>query len=255
LGHCLISRRLRPPSIERIPLNEPAIPASIRAIFFDAVGTLIHPEPSAPAVYAAIGRRYGSRLDETTISTRFRAAFQREEEVDRAAGWRTDEDREIERWRRIVCEVLPDASDSEECFRALFAHFGRSQAWRSDPEAALVLAALTERGYTLGVASNYDQRLRAVAAGMPLFAHFSHWAISAEIGWRKPAPEFFAAACARARQAAPRILLVGDDRENDYDGALAAGLQAVLVDPDNCYPSTVRISRLCDLPALLSLHR
>jgi FMN phosphatase YigB (HAD superfamily) len=30
--------------------------------------------------------------------------------------------------------------------------------------------------------------------------------------------------------AAKEILFVGDDRANDYDGALAAGLQAALID-------------------------
>ncbi len=43
-----------------------------RALFFDAVGTLIHPDPSAPAVYAAVARRYGSALDMDTITDRFR---------------------------------------------------------------------------------------------------------------------------------------------------------------------------------------
>ena len=35
---------------------------AIRAVFFDAVGTLIHPEPAAATVYARIGQRFGTRL-------------------------------------------------------------------------------------------------------------------------------------------------------------------------------------------------
>ena len=34
----------------------------IRAIFFDAVGTLLFPEPSAAAVYAQLAHAQGSRL-------------------------------------------------------------------------------------------------------------------------------------------------------------------------------------------------
>jgi putative hydrolase of the HAD superfamily len=231
------------------------IPVGVRAIFFDAVGTLIHPEPSAPRVYAEIGRRYGSRLEEATIVTRFRTAFQREEEADRAASWRTSETREVERWRRIVGEVLSDVNHPEACFQALFAHFGRPQAWRIEPRAESLLGALRDRGFALGIASNYDHRLRVVAAGTPLFFPVAHWAISSEIGWRKPAPEFFAAACAQAQQPAARVLVVGDDWENDYQGAHAAGLVAVLVDPAGRFPGTVSIARLYDLPALLSHHR
>ena len=38
------------------------IPAEVQAIFFDAVGTLIFPQPTAAAIYAEVGRRHGSRL-------------------------------------------------------------------------------------------------------------------------------------------------------------------------------------------------
>src|SRR4051794_29016008 len=38
------------------------VPPQIRAVVFDAVGTLIHPEPSAAAVYTAFGRQFGSCL-------------------------------------------------------------------------------------------------------------------------------------------------------------------------------------------------
>ncbi len=92
-----------------------------RVVFFDAVGTLIHPEPSAPAVYAAVGRRFGSRLDVETIARRFRDAFRRQETIDRLAGWRTDEGRELARWPAIVAETLADIADPEACFRELYA--------------------------------------------------------------------------------------------------------------------------------------
>ena len=38
------------------------IQAGVRAVFFDAVGTMIHPDPPAATVYARVGRRFGSRL-------------------------------------------------------------------------------------------------------------------------------------------------------------------------------------------------
>ena len=48
---------------------------AIRVIFFDAVGTLIHPDPPATDVYGAVGCRFGSRLDAAAIKERFRTAF------------------------------------------------------------------------------------------------------------------------------------------------------------------------------------
>ena len=81
------------------------VPPGTRAVFFDAVGTLIHPDPPAPSVYAEAARRFGSRLDLPAVAARFRAAFRRQEELDHAGGLRTDEAREVARWRAIVAEA------------------------------------------------------------------------------------------------------------------------------------------------------
>jgi len=218
-------------------------------VFFDAVGTLIHPEPPAPVVYAAVGRRFGSRLDETTVSFRFRAAFRRQEEADHAGNLRTDEGREVARWRAIVREVFDDIPDAERCFQELYAHFASAVAWRGESEAAEVLAALAARGFLLGIASNFDHRLRGLVEKMPALRPVQHLVISSEIGWRKPAPEFFAAMCRQAASPPEQILYVGDDLANDYVGAKASGLQAVLLDPKQSYAVSeeVRIKSLSGL--------
>ena len=39
--------------------------------------------------------------------------------------------RERERWQRIVAAVLDDVADGEGCFRELWQHFGRPEAWRT----------------------------------------------------------------------------------------------------------------------------
>jgi len=199
----------------------------VRAVVFDAVGTLITPDPPASAVYAEVGRRLGSRLDLDTITARFRLAFRAEEEIDRAAGWRTDEDREERRWREIVAKTLDDVGDPEACFRELWQHFAQSSGWRCDPAAGRVIAELRRRGMTVGMASNFDGRLRTVVAGLPALGAVRPIVISSEVGWRKPAARFFEKIVQAVGHSPAEVLHVGDDLGNDYDGALAAGLKAL----------------------------
>jgi putative hydrolase of the HAD superfamily len=225
------------------------IPDTIRAVFFDAVGTLIHPEPSAAEVYARVGQSLGSRLDVANIAARFSAAFRRQEEIDRDRGWSTNEAREVARWRAIVAEVLDDVSDPESCFDAHFTHFRRHEAWRCDPDAAATLAGLDAKGYVLGLASNFDSRLENVLAGLPPLRPLRHVVISSLVSWRKPAPQFFRRLVDVAGLAPGQILYVGDDYENDYVGASNAGLQVLLLDPrgEEPIPSDARLHRLSDL--------
>jgi putative hydrolase of the HAD superfamily len=208
-----------------------AVAVDIRAIVFDAVGTLLHPEPAAPFVYAEVGKRFGSRLTAPEIVPRFAAAFREEESLDYRHNLETSEAREAERWRRIVRSVLDDVSDSEACFRALFQHFIRPEAWSLAPDTAAILEALSTRNFVLGMASNYDRRLRFVVESSESLRAISHLIISSEIGWRKPAAEFFRAVCRTLHYPPQQVLFVGDDRVNDYEGARSAGLPAVLFDP------------------------
>lgn len=231
-------------------------PATIAAIVFDAVGTLIVPEPSAADVYAAVGRKYGSRRGVPEIAARFRAAFAREEQLDRTRyGLRTSEEREIERWRSIVAAVLDDVSEPARCFEELYQHFAGPSAWRCLPGGPATLTGLAERGIRLGLASNYDQRLRTVLAGLPELAALQCVAISSELGWRKPAREFYVALCRQLHLDPRQVLLVGDDLENDYEGARAAGLQALLLDSGDQSKPAERIERLSELPGWLAQHR
>lgn len=158
----------------------------------------------------------------------------------------------MDRWRTIVGTVLDDVDDAESCFQALFQHFALPDAWTVDPQGSQLLAELAGRGFLLGMASNYDQRLKTVAAGLPALDHCPQVMISSEIGWRKPARQFFSALCRQAALPAQKILYVGDDRFNDYDGARRAELCAVLLDPRGKARDVPHvISSLAELPALL----
>ena len=56
-------------------MADPSLLRGVRAVVFDAVGTVIHPEPRAPVVYAEAARRFGSKRTVDEITPRFIAAF------------------------------------------------------------------------------------------------------------------------------------------------------------------------------------
>jgi putative hydrolase of the HAD superfamily len=210
---------------------------------------VIHPQPSAGDAYAIIGARFGSQLLAQEIRQRFGASFKRQEEIDLRSGLRTDEERERERWQRIVAEVLDDVSDREACFTALYEHFALPASWRCEAGMSEVFATLREAGYRIGMASNFDHRLRGVVAGQTELASVQHVVISSEVGWKKPAPRFFVRLCEVVGVEPAQVLLVGDDPDNDYAGARAAGLHALLFDPSgkSSLPAEQRIGTMGEL--------
>jgi putative hydrolase of the HAD superfamily len=233
---------------KRVAMSEPSVICGIQGIVFDAVGTLIEPQPSVALVYVEAARRQGIELDAAVVQVRFRQEFSRDE-IDRTRDpLATDEATERRRWSRIVAKVLHEVPSADRAFRELWDHFGRPDSWRCFPDVAPTLSALHDAGIAVWIASNFDARLRGVVAGRP---ELSGWAdrlvISSEVGFRKPHATFFRAVCLRLGMRPERILCVGDDPEIDVRGAISAGLRGVLLDRHGMRPD--------DLPSLPDLSR
>ncbi len=197
------------------------------------MGTLIRPEPSVAAAYALAGRRQGIVVDEADMQWRFRLAIGRQDEIDRRQyQGQTSLDREIERSRGIVADVFGNVPHAGAIFDDLWEHFAQPAHWRMFDDAAAAWQALAAAGVTLGIASNFDDRLDGICAALPPLTDCCHVFVSSRVGWRKPRPEFFARICEQLGLEPAEMLLVGDDLENDYHAAQAAGWQAMLVDRD-----------------------
>ena len=203
---------------------------SIRAVLFDAVGTLIRPEPKVAEAYLSAARRFGADrgLSSSQVEVRFHAAYARQETLDRESGWVTDEARERRRWQDIVAEVFGDPPQGPQLFDTLWDHFARAKNWALIDAAGDKLAAARNAGLIVGVASNFDARLRRILADFPRINQNvrENVFLSSEIGWRKPSPNFFRAIEAALRLSPAELLLVGDDEVNDCQAARAAGWAA-----------------------------
>jgi putative hydrolase of the HAD superfamily len=197
----------------------------ITAVYFDAVGTVMLPRPSVVDVYRDTAARYGHDLPRDVVKARMLAAYAVQEQIDLANGWKTSEPREFERWQTVVFSTFSDTDQRANIFTELHAWFAKPEAWVPVPELAEVLSALQARGLTIGLASNYDARLRAIVQADPAWAAFRpQTIISSEIGTRKPALDFFKCVIENAGCPAEQILFVGDDAVNDREGARNAGM-------------------------------
>lgn len=209
----------------------------IRAVLFDAVGTLIDPHPPVAVAYQAAGRRHGSRRTREEIEARFRAALAREERAgdgetsggSRAASTAcvTSAEQEQERWRRIVGWVLDDASDPEALFQELWHHFARARAWRLFADVRPAWSRLRETGCRLGIASNFDDRLERVCRALPPLSEADAVLHSAGLGYAKPDARFYRQAALSLDLPPAEILFVGDNRQLDYAAPRKAGFPAV----------------------------
>ncbi len=201
----------------------------LRAVLFDAAGTLIHLPRPVGEHYAEVARRFGGEWSAEALERAFRQAWRamppRLPTAD--GGPRPDDDRPW--WRALVGRVFervppPDGFDAEAFFTAVYAHFAEPGVWAAFPDAAGTLTFLRARGLRLAVVSNFDQRLRAVLGHVGLAEHFEHVVLSSEEGADKPDARIFQLALAKLGVTAAETLHVGDEPAKD-GGAETLGVR------------------------------
>lgn len=233
----------------------------LKAIFFDAAGTLFETREPVGLSYARIAHRYGVEATAAQVNTAFRRAFHNAGGLAFGCGHAPDELRALERewWRRLVAETFAGMgtfSDFDAYFSDLFAYFANPAHWRAEPDAASTLASLKQQGLTVGIISNFDYRLYAILDGLGLARYFDSITISSEAGFAKPSAKVFQAALGRHSLKPDESLHVGDSEHLDLAGAAGAGLSAALIDPGlgeriSVSGRTGRIARLASVLDLL----
>ena len=204
-------------------------PAGVGVVVFDVVGTLIVPSPSVAVAYQQAAARHGLSVDAAVIQQRFRAAWRRQEAIDAAAvpAFATSRAREAARWRSIVDDVFDGSAVSADVFADLWEHFGTVDAWQPLDRGRELVRRAIDAGATVALASNFDERLLVIAERMEPLSWVPHVFASSEIGWRKPAPEFFRWIERRLDCRPADTLLVGDDPQLDIAAAGLAGWRSL----------------------------
>jgi len=136
----------------------------------------------------------------------------------------------------------------------LIAAFGERRAhWQLKPGARDTLRTLRQRGYRIGIISNFDSRLEQVVhdhLGLGEWVDYLH--ISQTEGVEKPDPRFYLGFFERHGLAIEHSAYVGDSYTLDFLPATRIGLKAWLLDEAGLYPHLPEaIGSIGDVPGLL----
>ena len=201
----------------------------IKAIFFDAGGTLLHLDSARIRNLLSDELRIEISLD--TFPRAQSLAMARVAELVAAGAGSTEQLK-----REFYTTLLPGTgvsaerlSDAVDC---AFKLARDEMLWRKTEEGtAAVLEELKKRGYILGVVSNSDGRIETAFEQAGLTSYFDFFIDSFHVGVEKPEPEIFRLATRRAMVAPEQAAYVGDLYWVDVVGARSAGLLPILYDP------------------------
>ena len=205
----------------------------IKAIFFDAAGTLFHLPLGVGYHYALVGEEIGLKLDAARLDRAFAKAWNSMPKRAPIDGPRKNDDKDW--WRTLVDFVLDQVApslrelDRDNFFEIAYEHFAEAGVWELYPEVLDVLEKLQPQ-FQLAVISNFDGRLRMILEQLGISKFFSQVFLSSEIGADKPDPEIFRRALRVVDLPSDQVLHVGDDPERDWKAATAAGLSTFQLD-------------------------
>ena len=194
----------------------------------DALGTLLEMLDPFDALVAELGAR-GVVVTRDEVSdalvaemTHYRAGMQGAHDAATLHELRLSS-------TQVLLDLLPGRAQAlgfDEVGAALFA----SVRFRPFPEVPDTLAALKERGVRTVVVSNWDISLHEQLADTGLDRLVDGALCSAEAGASKPDPGLLLQGLELIGAGPGEAWHVGDDPVNDAGAALAAGVEAVIVD-------------------------
>lgn len=187
-----------------------------KAVFLDALGTLVELEPPWPHLAAALGTEPDERL---VAAMRAEMAYYRDHAHE---GRDADSLADL---RRRCAQLVSHELGREVTVDQLMAAI-RFRPFADAPEA---LRGLRERGLALVCVSNWDVSLVDVLDRTGLGGLLDGIVTSAGVGSRKPDPAIFTPALELAGCEPQEAVHVGDTPAEDVEGALAAGIRPLLL--------------------------
>ena len=207
---------------------------NLRAVLFDAAGTLLHTAEPVGQTYARALAEHGVAIPAWRLEDAFRRVHQRAPAMlfpDASDAAIPGLEREWWWWRVRETVRAADSevrlADFDGLFDGLWSHYAAPQAWRLAEGAGAALDTLRRSGFSTAVVSNMDHRLDALLPGLGLGKRLDAVVRPPHAGALKPDPAIFLEGLRRVGAAPDQAVYVGDDAERDLAGARRAGLAAI----------------------------
>jgi putative hydrolase of the HAD superfamily len=213
----------------------------IKAIFFDWFNTIAHYYPPREELESQALKELGFFVSPQVISRGLYLADKNyyEENAKIPVRQRSREE-QMKIYTGFQRTVLREAgiASSEDLINKLTARMFQLNSnlkFVLFDDVSPVLMLLKKRRYTIGLLTNLQTEVDSMCRELGIAPYLDFTVTSGEVGEDKPRPPIFLKALERAKVNATEAIHVGDQYQNDVQGARGVGINPILLDRDNLY--------------------
>jgi len=200
---------------------------STKAVFFDVDFTLIYPGPMFRGEgYQAFCGRYGMDVDPGKFAQAVASAAPL---LDGPEDTPYDAEVFVVYTRHIIEQMGGAGPSLDACAREIYAEWAACRHFELYDDVPDVLRELAGAGVRIGLISNSHRCLASFQSHFELQGLISATVSSSEHGFMKPHPSIFSAALQLVDVQPAEAVMVGDSLRHDVEGAIRAGMRAVLL--------------------------
>lgn len=205
--------------------NTPQL-TGIKYVAFDFCGTLAELKPGSNELIRSFVRDcYGLELSDIAVTS---ALQKTAKEMPYSSVKIDTEELRSSYYREFNTRVLEDLGCVPAKPNELYDYFrAHKRHWIMKSEVPHLIETLKARGYSLVLASNFDDHLDKLLLKLGCHESFDRLFVSAAIGLEKPTTEFYEFIVGELKCAPQEIVMVGDDLSLDVHPSIACGFNSI----------------------------
>ena len=197
-------------------------------ILLDAGGTLLHPNPPYEKVFKEVLDEKGIRRSEQEIDSAVLRVISELNELSEASD---SFQLQPSLWTPMILRALHVNEQVEALAKELQLALSSKIKMVMAQSTIDICAALNQRGYRLGIVSNWNGILTDILRAYDVLDLFECILTSSEVGYAKPHQNIFEAALEDLGVQKSEVVLIGESYAADIVGARRAEFKKILYDP------------------------